>query len=63
MALGESVLDDALEGLGPCRSNMSLILNLLLSSGDGGIIDIFLEGYAWIVAVVEKLCLDGFIVS
>jgi hypothetical protein len=63
LPLGKPVHKNALEGLRACRSDISLIGNLLLCSSNGGIVDVLLEGDAWVVTCMEKLSLNGLIVS
>ena len=63
MPLGESVLDNALEALRSCSSDISLIGNLFFSARNCGIVNVLLKRYTRIVAVVKELRFNGFIVT
>ena len=63
VSLGKSVFNDALEALWPCVSDISFVGNFLFGTSYGGIVDVLLEGHTWVMTGMEKLRLNGLIVS
>lgn len=62
VSLGKSVLDDALDALWSCGSNMSFVGNFFFGTSYGGIVDVLFECDSRLVAIMEKLCFNRLIV-
>jgi hypothetical protein len=63
VALGKSVLDDALEALGSCSCDKSLIGDLLIGTSNCCVVYVFFKRNAPVVDVLRKLFLNRLIVS
>jgi hypothetical protein len=62
VSLGKSVLNDALEALWPCGSDISFVGNFLFGTSYGGIVDVLFECDTRVVDIMEKLCFNRLIV-
>lgn len=63
VALGKSALDDALEALGSCSSDKSLIGDLLIGTSNCCIVHVFFKRNAPVMDVMRELFLNRLIVS
>ena len=62
VSLGKSVLNDALEALWPCCSDISFVGNFLFGTSYGGIVNVLFECDIRVMNIMEKLCFNRLIV-